>query len=308
MERIATWGQRANESDPAYEAFKVYRNAGAQRSLRKAAREVGKSRSLIERWSRRHEWQNRIATWDLEQQDLRKEARFQAVSDHEERTGKLARAVLGRVAAELGVQHKGRCQTCGRGPAELKPATLATWLKAGVEVERLALGLSTAGAPQVTQTNVTQVQAGSTTTLVLIRDPETQRLASDLLGRMQVLDPATSLRRLGGGGNGGSSGAPPPAATSARLEEAGTAPTGRAAVRSARLEAERARHELEEAGPDRGDRSAMAELGIDGGELEEAEAEARADSDAAARASARYQRRRAREAGAEEEADDSDLF
>jgi len=249
MDRIATWGQQSDESDPAYGAFKVYRNQGAARSLRKAAREVGKSRSLFERWSRRHTWQARVATWDLEQQDLHKEARFQAVSDHEERAGKLARAVLGRVAAELGAQHKGRCQMCGRGPAELKPAQIATWLKAGVEVERLALGLSTAGAPQVTQTNVTQVQAGSTTTLVLIRDHETQRLASDLLGRMQVLDPATSLRRLGGGNGSAKDGqSAAPAATTARLKEAGREPTGHAAVRAARVEAERRRLELEEPG------------------------------------------------------------
>jgi len=68
-------------------------------------------------------------------------------------------------------------------------------LKVGVEVERLALGQSTA-APNVT--NVTNVSMSTTTTLVLLRDPQSQRLASELLGRMRSLDPVTSLRRLAG--------------------------------------------------------------------------------------------------------------
>lgn len=225
MREIATWGQLPDESEKAYASFKVYRNAGTQRSLRKTARLVGKGRTLMERWSKRHGWLRRVAAWDLEQQDLHKEARIQAISDAEERHGKLARALLGRVAAELGAQVKGRCTKCGRSPTQLTAAQVSTALKAGVEVERLALGQVTAGASSITQSMQTNVSASSTTALVLLRDPESQRLASDLLSRMHSLDPATSLRRLAG------------AQAAAALRQAnGKGPTGHAAVKAAQAQ------------------------------------------------------------------------
>ncbi len=285
MDRIASWGQVHDESEPAYAAFKVYRNTGVKRSLRRTAREVGKARSLIERWSRRHQWLTRIAAWDLEQHDLHKEARFQAISDAEERHGVLAKALLAQVAAELGVRAKGRCQACGRTPVKLNGVQVATALKAGVEVERLSLGLSTAGASSVMQTNVTNVEAGSQTTLVLLREPRAQQLASELLGLMQSLNPSSSLRRLGAGGGkvpeidrsspAGKSDrrdqVPAPAATTARLEEAGITPTGRAAIRAARLEAARRRLGLAQdvPGHDRTAEEELGQVGADGDQLEE---------------------------------------
>lgn len=264
MGAIATWGQLPDESEPAWAAFTVYRNAGASRSLRKTARVVDKCRTLMERWSKRHRWQVRVAAWDLEQQDLHREARIQAISDAEERHGKLARALLGRVAAELGAQVKGRCETCGRSPVKLTGPQIATAMKAGVEVERLALGLSTAGASVVTQHNTTQVSQSTTTALVLLRDPVSQRLASELLGRMRSLDPATSLRRLAG-----------QQAAAALRGKNGKPATGHAAVKAAQAQAQADRLdalELTTAGPSGGDRTAAEELG-DGDAAEEDHAE-----------------------------------
>lgn len=202
MERIATWGPLPDESEPAFEAFKHYRDAGPQRSLQSTARALGKSKSLLERWSSpsRHRWQERVAAWDLEQEDLRRDARIKAIEDAEERHTKLARAMLGKVARELGAMQKRACQACGRGGEALTPAQMARFLRVGVDVERAALGLgSTSGGPSVAvnvaQQQVTTVAAGGATALVLLRDPDTQRLASELLGRMKTLDPATSLRK-----------------------------------------------------------------------------------------------------------------
>lgn len=257
MDSIATWGQRPDEGDKAFAAFKAYRNAGIRRSLRRAACDVGKGKRLMEKWSSRHGWQARVAAWDLEQQDLRRDARVQAISEAEERHGKLARALLGRVAAELGAHVKGRCETCGRSPVKLTAGQVATALKAGVEVERLALGQSTAGAAHVSQTTVTNVGVSSTTALVLLRDPVSQRLASELLGRMRALDPATSLRRLAG--------VRAAAAAKAADGNGGTKPTGSAAVNAAKAQAlaEREEAHLLTADPSGPDRSAAEELGDD---------------------------------------------
>lgn len=303
MEAIATWGQLPNESEPAWAAFKVYRNSGPTRSLKKAARVVGKVKRLIERWSSRHGWQARVAAWDLEQQDLRRDARVQAISDAEERHGKLARALLGRVAAELGSQVKGRCETCGRSPTKLSAGQVATALKAGVEVERLALGQSTAGASTISQSSTTNVAMSTNTALVLLRDPESQRLASELLGRMKALDPATSLRRVAG------------AKAAAALQAAdanGKKLTGHAAIKAAQAVAieERREAHLLAADPSGHDRTAAEELGDD----ERAAVEAQAEADDATRDHLRRQvagqraAKAKRQRKAEELDDDDDLF
>ncbi|KKN40133.1 hypothetical protein LCGC14_0736310 [marine sediment metagenome] len=231
---LATWGQQPNESEKAWQAFKAYRNMGVTRSLRKASSQIGKSRRLLETWSSKHMWQRRCAAWDIEQQDIHREARLSATQDMQERHGKLARGLLGRVAAELGAQVKGRCTKCGRSPVKLTAAQVASAMKAGVEVERLSLGLNTAGAPLMVQNNVTNITTSGVTALVILRDSVSQQLASDLLGRMKALDPATAMR--------GVAGAQAAAAIARANALPGKAVTGRAAKNAAKAEvlAERA--------------------------------------------------------------------
>jgi hypothetical protein len=53
-----------NETDQSFEAFEIYRELGLQRSLAKTAAALGKSTPMMERWNRRHNWQNRIRAWD----------------------------------------------------------------------------------------------------------------------------------------------------------------------------------------------------------------------------------------------------
>lgn len=58
--------RRSNETDPAWQAFVVYRDAGLERSHEKVARALGKSTQLIGRWSRAHQWVKRVRAWDVE--------------------------------------------------------------------------------------------------------------------------------------------------------------------------------------------------------------------------------------------------
>lgn len=61
------WEKQANETSKAFEAFVTYREIGASRSHIKVARRLGKSVQLISRWSRRHNWTQRVSEYD---QDL----------------------------------------------------------------------------------------------------------------------------------------------------------------------------------------------------------------------------------------------
>ena len=52
--------QQERESDKAFTAFKTYLELGAQRSLVRVAAQQGKSKTMMERWSRRHNWPARV--------------------------------------------------------------------------------------------------------------------------------------------------------------------------------------------------------------------------------------------------------
>jgi len=60
------WERQEGESAPAFQAFAAYRDMGAERSLAKVAQKLGKSKALMERWSRRWRWGARADAWDDE--------------------------------------------------------------------------------------------------------------------------------------------------------------------------------------------------------------------------------------------------
>lgn len=53
------------ESQQSKEAFEVYKSLGPGRKLRQAALLLGKSYSLLKRWSAKYNWVERILTVDL---------------------------------------------------------------------------------------------------------------------------------------------------------------------------------------------------------------------------------------------------
>lgn len=63
------------ESAPAHEAFVTYAEMGARRSLAAVGRKLGKSGTLMERWSAKFGWVGRAATYDSNTTDTRARAR-----------------------------------------------------------------------------------------------------------------------------------------------------------------------------------------------------------------------------------------
>lgn len=82
--------QRENESAEAFEAFAIYRDMGVKRSTAAVARECGKHKSLMDRWSSAHEWQKRVFAYDSWCAAQRREAVRQ---EHIERGRKQAEAL-----------------------------------------------------------------------------------------------------------------------------------------------------------------------------------------------------------------------
>ena len=52
--KVQPWERHTSESAEAFEAFVIYRDLGVDRNLIKVWQKLGKSHTVIERWSRRH--------------------------------------------------------------------------------------------------------------------------------------------------------------------------------------------------------------------------------------------------------------
>lgn len=58
------WLRRDGESPEAYDAFRRYLHMGPNRALRALAEDVGKSQAIVNRWSARDKWQDRVLAYD----------------------------------------------------------------------------------------------------------------------------------------------------------------------------------------------------------------------------------------------------
>ena len=58
------WERQENESNKAFQAFCIFRDLGAGRTLAAVAEKLRKSYDLIRRWSKNYFWQNRADAWD----------------------------------------------------------------------------------------------------------------------------------------------------------------------------------------------------------------------------------------------------
>lgn len=63
-EDVRPWDRQPGESSPAYEAFRTYLDMGSERSTAHVARELGKSKTLTDRWSGQWDWVERARQWD----------------------------------------------------------------------------------------------------------------------------------------------------------------------------------------------------------------------------------------------------
>ena len=128
------WERRESESTKAYEAFCIYRDMGRERSLAKVAEKLGKSETLISRWSYTHGWVDRAAKWDDEQERLEREIaqreQAKAIREMRKRHAKLAEDMLTKSAKAL-----------KRIPVdEIKPADISRMVDIASKLERISRG------------------------------------------------------------------------------------------------------------------------------------------------------------------------
>ncbi len=125
------WERLRDESAPAFEAFVIYRDMGPERSLAKVARQLGKSTTLVEKWSARDHWVNRVTAWEAEQDRI---WLAQQVASRRE-VGRRQLRIANAMQAQL-VQALSRLDL-----TTLSARDLAYWLDISTKVQRQAIGL-----------------------------------------------------------------------------------------------------------------------------------------------------------------------
>lgn len=98
------WERQPSESPQAHDGFVVYLDLGAGRSLRQAAATLKKNKSLLERWSSRHDWVTRAGAYDAHMLRRRLEAREESLVAAEARRNAIGdaidRALLSRLEGD----------------------------------------------------------------------------------------------------------------------------------------------------------------------------------------------------------------
>ena len=138
------------ESAKAYAAFVAYCELGPGRGVRDVAQQLGKSATLIGRWSAQHSWQSRVAEYDraiaLERaDDLRQHRRAEVERLRQQNTDDatalrtLARGLLGKLAKKIAVLSEDDIDT-----KEIAPLlrTLSTTLTTATNLDASALGIT----------------------------------------------------------------------------------------------------------------------------------------------------------------------
>ena len=58
------WDRQKGETEKAFEAFAIYRDMGAERTIAAVGRQLAKSRDLIDRWRAKYNWKERVQLYD----------------------------------------------------------------------------------------------------------------------------------------------------------------------------------------------------------------------------------------------------
>lgn len=126
------WERLPKESNQSFEAFMLYRDMGKKRSLAKVSNELGKSKALMDRWSSRDRWVERVQAYDDHMDRLELEQRDTDIKDMLERHSKVSMLFQQKVIEGLKVL-KGET---------LSPSDLIRIFTDSVKVERLSRGIT----------------------------------------------------------------------------------------------------------------------------------------------------------------------
>ncbi len=125
----AAWERQPKESAPAYEAFSIYRDMGAERSLQAVATRLSKSLPLMKRWSRAWSWGERVRQYE---DSLQREAQAKA---YQKAVNSLAEMQTRHIKTAVLMQKIAVQALDALDPATLTPQDIARLIKEGSKLE-----------------------------------------------------------------------------------------------------------------------------------------------------------------------------
>lgn len=121
------WERQKGESEKAFEAFTAYRDMGPERTISAVVKKLEKSRTLIDRWKDRWDWQERVRAYDNE---LEKEARAKAVRGRKDMTER-------HIKIAMQVQKKALEALASLSVEDMSPKDVKEYIKMATDLERL---------------------------------------------------------------------------------------------------------------------------------------------------------------------------
>jgi hypothetical protein len=141
--------QQPRESSKAFAAFKTYLEIGPDRSLVGVADKLGKSRTLLERWSKKFDWTARVQAHAahlalVEREAIEAAARGKA-AEWEKRETQLRETEWAMHEAAIAAAKKGLAAYMEKDKVYANLADIARMLEIASKLGRLATGLGTDG-------------------------------------------------------------------------------------------------------------------------------------------------------------------
>lgn len=124
------WERQPEETTKAFEAFRVYRDLGSERSIAKAGKQLGKNRVTLEGWSSKFNWVERAAAWDAEQDRIARMEQIKAIKAMRNRHAGMAKAMIVKAGRAL-----------NRIPDdEIKASDISRMIEVAAKLERISRG------------------------------------------------------------------------------------------------------------------------------------------------------------------------
>lgn len=122
------WERQSGESGQAYEAFALYRDAGKGRTVSAVVKQLGKSRSLLDRWKARWNWEERVTAYD---NDIERQAKEQVIKER--------KTMLDRhVKIAMQVQKKALQALDKLNVEDMTPKDIKEYIRMATDLERLS--------------------------------------------------------------------------------------------------------------------------------------------------------------------------
>jgi hypothetical protein len=167
------WKRLPTDTDKSFEAFALYRDMGANRSLKTLSQKLAKSLPFLKEWSSKHDWVNRVAAFDasLDEKNLDKNAeRQERIKDNAYSDYLLTRKAIEKYKADYEAVNF-------KGVPAYEMSNLLELMRRADDYARRAVGLP----DKITESKNTNDNrhSGSVTLLSELSDDELDKLLED---------------------------------------------------------------------------------------------------------------------------------